>query len=626
MSATPSESTTAPPPAPARRATWLGAALVAFVLLCITATLTLTWRSGARLDRLPVERYAPVRGGYSQRAVLSQGGRTLTQSSNAALRSAADVAGENAVLLNALQVTLNLDFDNDALNTLVATPLLRERIVIEDGAFVTETVAYAVMQSNSIAVVRQASGGLDLAFEPALPTLDIAAPLGQPQITTGNVASLANGNAIPYTSTLTLTARDAIETPAGRFDDCLKVNVHVVFGSADLGSSDTWYCAGVGAVRREERAANGALLSSAEALHIAAPAQLFGSGDATASLAAPPADSTPISGDLSQPLAASWVYSSTDRSAAVTAAPLATDERVYAVNLRGEVLTLDSRSGALLWRFQTGAPVFAQPALERDLLVVGSSDRRVHALDARSGAFRWAFATRDAIVAAPVIANGVVYAGSEDGTLYALDARNGALLRQFAAGGPIAAAVAVRDGVVYAGSEGGVLYALNEQDFSVRWAFAAQNAITTAPLVTDDVVYVGAHDNTVYALSAHPPGTSGVVLWQAEVRDPAQTRLNLHNGMLLATTTYRLFAFDAQSGALRWQTPSAYFYGSATAADSAVLAAGGDGLVQFNPADGSVIARSAAFGSSRSSGATVAGGQIYVGSSGGDIAAYAVTP
>ena len=95
-------------------------------------------------------------------------------------------------------------------------------------------------------------------------------------------------------------------------------------------------------------------------------------------------------------------------------------------------------------------------------MYVGSDDNNVYALNASTGALLWKYTTGAAVYSSPAVANGVVYVGSEDANIYALNAATGAEMWSFATGGAVESSPAVANGVVYVGS-GDNVYAFSEK-------------------------------------------------------------------------------------------------------------------------------------------------------------------
>ena len=84
------------------------------------------------------------------------------------------------------------------------------------------------------------------------------------------------------------------------------------------------------------------------------------------------------------------------------------------------------------WKFQTGGEVISSPAVVGGVVYVGSNDGRLYAIDEATGALKWKFATgaRDALLRLR-LPDGVVFFGSYDGNFYAVDAATGKVRWKF---------------------------------------------------------------------------------------------------------------------------------------------------------------------------------------------------
>jgi outer membrane protein assembly factor BamB/subtilisin family serine protease len=168
------------------------------------------------------------------------------------------------------------------------------------------------------------------------------------------------------------------------------------------------------------------------------------------------------------------------------------DRRVYAVNLDGFYRQ---------WRFRTGDVITSSPAIGADdTIYIGSEDGYLYAL-APDGKEKWRFQTNDKIVSSPAIGpDGTIYVGSLDGRLYAV-APDGKERWHFQTEGPIYSSPAVAaDGVVYVGSDDGNLYAINP-DGTQRWRFKANGEIRSSPVIgPDGRVYIASRDGMLYAI------------------------------------------------------------------------------------------------------------------------------
>ena len=181
----------------------------------------------------------------------------------------------------------------------------------------------------------------------------------------------------------------------------------------------------------------------------------------------------------------------------------------------GSVYAVSLETGALVWRFDTGAAVVATPLVHKNLLIVGSFDRQLYALGLNDGQPRWQVGAANWWWATPVSSGRAIYAASMDGNVYAVD-DNGVLLWTYDMGAPIVAnPVLVERGLVVASREGRVVLlraSASAQEAPLEMAsYSIRDGEIKAPLVKagsvglsgaseQEVVYVGTDDGKVRRL------------------------------------------------------------------------------------------------------------------------------
>ncbi|MCG8553684.1 MAG: PQQ-binding-like beta-propeller repeat protein [Proteobacteria bacterium] len=254
----------------------------------------------------------------------------------------------------------------------------------------------------------------------------------------------------------------------------------------------------------------------------------------------------------------------------------------------------------LRWRFETGGPVTASPALSPDggSVYVGSHDGYLYALD-RHGKRRWSrFLGGKVYSGALVGKNGHVFVGSDaralwsfsatgelrwrfrtageadttpaqapDGTLYfaagaslyALGAQGRELWRLRVPAKIYSSPALGPDGTIYTGSQDDHLYAVDRAG-RVRWRYRTRGDVDAAPLVGQHGnVYVGSDDDRLYALSA-----DGRLRWAANLGGHVRARpaLDAHGGVIASSFGPRatILSLDARLGRVRWhhRLPLAY--------------------------------------------------------------------
>lgn len=234
--------------------------------------------------------------------------------------------------------------------------------------------------------------------------------------------------------------------------------------------------------------------------------------------------------------------------------PLVVNDQVYAPSADHILYAIDL-NGRSVWEFETGDPLWAQPATDPDCncIYLTSMDHMVYALESRSGRLLWS--TEDlggALVSTPIITEEMVlYVGTFANELLALDAMTGSILWRFATQNWVWAGPGVDEDTLYFGDLSGTFYALNRQDGTIKWQLQPDpdSAIVGTPLVTEDGIYFTTEAGSL--VSVNP---EGAIRW----KQPYET--SLHSGpvqagdfLLIATANPEmlLIAVDP-NGVQRW--------------------------------------------------------------------------
>lgn len=187
---------------------------------------------------------------------------------------------------------------------------------------------------------------------------------------------------------------------------------------------------------------------------------------------------------------------------------------------------------------------------------------------------KWKFPTGDRIVSSPVYHNKVVYFGGDDGNIYAVDAETGRQIWKRTTGGPVPSTPAVANGVVYAGSYDGKFYALNAQTGALKWKFKTEgerrfeakglhglqpksqtiadqfDVFLSSPVVAEGGVYFGSGDGNLYAFDAD----SGKLRWKFKTGDVVHSSPAFANGVLFfGSWDSYFYAVGAASGKEKWR-------------------------------------------------------------------------
>ncbi|HEY1458376.1 MAG TPA: PQQ-binding-like beta-propeller repeat protein [Solirubrobacteraceae bacterium] len=152
-----------------------------------------------------------------------------------------------------------------------------------------------------------------------------------------------------------------------------------------------------------------------------------------------------------------WTYHA---PGAVKASPTLSGGVLYFGDYSGHVQAISERTGRQLWSSGSeGALIgsgtfYSTAAVIYGRVFLGNTDGRVYAYDAQSGKLDWARQTGAYVYASPAVTNApglgpTVYLGSYDGNFYALDARSGSIDWEYHAGGKISGSATIVGNIVY---------------------------------------------------------------------------------------------------------------------------------------------------------------------------------
>jgi outer membrane protein assembly factor BamB len=167
------------------------------------------------------------------------------------------------------------------------------------------------------------------------------------------------------------------------------------------------------------------------------------------------------------------------------------------------IYAIDSATGEILWARETDGIITAQPAIDNDVVYVGSWDSYLYCFNLTDGTKLWDAQTGWGVETTAVTDNNTVYFGSHDGIMYALDKDTGDVQWSFQCDAGIHSSPTLTEGYVIFGSDDGYLYCVNADSGTIKWSFAPgrsitdhqENYFTTAirsnTVIQDDVVFFG---------------------------------------------------------------------------------------------------------------------------------------
>lgn len=161
-----------------------------------------------------------------------------------------------------------------------------------------------------------------------------------------------------------------------------------------------------------------------------------------------------------------------------------------------------------------------------------------------------------------VAAYNLLYLSTANG-LYAIQPSNGTVVWVYPTEMPLGNSPTLYQGVAYVGGYDRKIHAINALTGVGLWTFEAGAGFDTNPLVVNGILYAGNRDGHFYAIRATGP-TAGQLIWQYDTGAPIHYSAAYKDGIVFfASNTSRVYALNAQTGSLVWQTgvlPGAGFY------------------------------------------------------------------
>ena len=139
-----------------------------------------------------------------------------------------------------------------------------------------------------------------------------------------------------------------------------------------------------------------------------------------------------------------WTYHA---AGAVKASPTLSDGVLYFGDYSGHVQAITEQTGRRLWvsgsegALLGSGTFYSTAAVVYGRVFLGNTDGRIYAYDASTGKLDWAVQTGAYVYASPAVTNApglgpTIYLGSYNGTFYALNARSGQIAWQYQRGRP----------------------------------------------------------------------------------------------------------------------------------------------------------------------------------------------
>ncbi|HOT96822.1 MAG TPA: PQQ-binding-like beta-propeller repeat protein [bacterium] len=219
--------------------------------------------------------------------------------------------------------------------------------------------------------------------------------------------------------------------------------------------------------------------------------------------------------------------------------PLIVGERLYLATLRGRLLCLALKDGALIAEARLPHDCLAAPAMADSVLAIGDDRGVLHAFDPQLRPL-WHLETGGALRAPAVALGGSFFIGSTSGRFSAIDIRSGIERWHYLSPGKILHAAAAADSLVIVAASDTQLCGLDIRDGRLLWRTGLGAVPATAPLICGRTLFLAAGDTKMRAFALD----NGRELWSFATKTAISTHpIVIGRLFLFGTANGLLYAF-----------------------------------------------------------------------------------
>jgi outer membrane protein assembly factor BamB len=239
------------------------------------------------------------------------------------------------------------------------------------------------------------------------------------------------------------------------------------------------------------------------------------------------------------------------------------DEAVYVADEKGQLTSLDPRTGEVDWTIKTKFRFSGGVGAGQKMVLVGTSKGEVLAYNS-SGHALWTAQVSSEILSPPHVHSDIVIVRTVDARIYGLDAISGAHKWVYQGATPpltvrSVAGVTITQGAVFAGFAGGKMIAMSLFNGNVGWeAIVSQprgvtelermTDITSSPVVDDQLVCAAAYQGRVGCFQI----IDGAQIWSRESSSDAGLTMD-RDYVYVTEDNGVIAAYDKRSGASMWK-------------------------------------------------------------------------
>ena len=191
---------------------------------------------------------------------------------------------------------------------------------------------------------------------------------------------------------------------------------------------------------------------------------------------------------------------------------------------------VDSRTGKMVWTYQTESFVNGAPAVSQGVAVFGGCDARIHVVSLADGNAVAQIDTGAYIAGSAALVDGQAYVGNYDNVFLKADISAGTILWKYSPDTPgFFSSPAVGDDVVVVGGRDNRVHCVRRSDGKQVWTYATLGAVDSSPVICDDKVVVGCEDGRLYMLKL----SDGSKVWSYEIGQAVTSSPAVAGGMII---------------------------------------------------------------------------------------------
>ncbi len=318
--------------------------------------------------------------------------------------------------------------------------------------------------------------------------------------------------------------------------------------------------------------------------------------------------------------------------------PAVVNGKVFASDVKGEVVALDLDSGKRFWKTNIKKSISASVGTNSKTVFVGTYSGELVALNAEDGSEKWTATVSSEILGVPAANERVVVAQSIDGRAFAFDVDSGEALWRYDHTVPsltlrgTANPVIIRSQVLLAFGNG-QLVSLQVDDGSLKWDTRLSQPkgrtelekmidVDTTPFISGGLIYAANYQGAIGAYST----AQGQPVWKQDL-STHQDLYAASGKVYAASTDSALFAFNSGSGIEEWVNDKMLrrdIGAPAAVGDYVVVIDKDDYMHVLSAQDGEFALRFKPSGSGFHSSIVVSGDVLLVLSDNGTLSSYSI--